>query len=418
MNKLTLPKNPHKGLKIFCKRCNEDNSKCKHSESQVYRVRVHVPGTKNTVKTKVLEAVDYDDAVVEAIAFKKGLSANNFSNVELTSDEGNDYSIVDAFVTYNQYLDGVSSYAHLKKNIGKGYKEELIRYCTFFCRNLNKTKDITKSRIKDINREDVSSFYSWAEKHYVEKTFNKCMAAVKGFFEFLINVEEIEMKNPLRVYERKVVVNPVVDVVTKEEFDLILEAVDNLCPMLQLGGKGERKNMYRPYLKDAYRLFLYTGCRREELVRLRWSDIFETDENVKLLMVENLKVQRIKKRQSVIKPVPITSELMNLLMEMGYKEKYTTNEYILHPDRDLGLQSLMDLLSKSFTHYWKSTGVNRSHSLRTLRKTYLTWVNKVMGNETKILSSHSTDEVLKKYYLDSKVLSAVEKGALEIKIFG
>lgn len=79
-------------------------------------------------------------------------------------------------------------------------------------------------------------------------------------------------------------------------------------------------------------MFLHTGGGREELVRLRWSDIFETDENVKLLMVENLKVQRIKKRQSVIKPVPITSELMNLLMEMGYKEKYTTNEYILHPD--------------------------------------------------------------------------------------
>jgi hypothetical protein len=53
--------------------------------------------------------------------------------------------------------------------------------------------------------------------------------------------------------------------------------------------------MYRPYLKDRYRLFLHTGGGREELVRLRWSDIFETDEKVKLLMVENLKVQRIKK---------------------------------------------------------------------------------------------------------------------------
>jgi hypothetical protein len=41
-----------------------------------------------------------------------------------------------------------------------------------------------------------------------------------------------------------------------------------------------------------------------------------------------------------------------------------------------------------------------------------------MRNETKILSSHATDEVLTKYYLDSKVLSVVEKGALEIKIFG
>jgi hypothetical protein len=40
-----------------------------------------------------------------------------------------------------------------------------------------------------------------------------------------------------------------------------------------------------------------------------------------------------------------------------------------------------------------------------------------MGDETKILSSHSTDGVLKKYYLAPKVLSVIKKGALEIKIF-
>ena len=41
-----------------------------------------------------------------------------------------------------------------------------------------------------------------------------------------------------------------------------------------------------------------------------------------------------------------------------------------------------------------------------------------MGNQTGVLTSHSTNEVLEKFYLDPKVLSAVEKGALEIKIFG
>jgi hypothetical protein len=34
------------------------------------------------------------------------------------------------------------------------------------------------------------------------------------------------------------------------------------------------------------------------------------------------------------------------------------------------------------------------------------------------VSSHSTDGVLKKHYLDPKVLSVIKKGALEIKIFG
>ncbi|PRZ28248.1 hypothetical protein BC624_101541 [Flavobacterium granuli] len=41
-----------------------------------------------------------------------------------------------------------------------------------------------------------------------------------------------------------------------------------------------------------------------------------------------------------------------------------------------------------------------------------------MNKDTKILSSHSADGVLKEYYLDPTVLSAIEKGALEIKIFG
>ena len=41
-----------------------------------------------------------------------------------------------------------------------------------------------------------------------------------------------------------------------------------------------------------------------------------------------------------------------------------------------------------------------------------------MGNETGLLTSHSTQQVLERYYLDPKVLSAIERGALEIKVFG
>ena len=44
MKKLTLPKNPHKGLKIYCRSCRIDNCKCKNYDRQVYRVRIHIPG--------------------------------------------------------------------------------------------------------------------------------------------------------------------------------------------------------------------------------------------------------------------------------------------------------------------------------------------------------------------------------------
>ena len=69
------------------------------------------------------------------------------------------------------------------------------------------------------------------------------------------------------------------------------------------------------------------------------------------------------------------------------------DDYILCPNRDMSVNSLMDLLSKSFLHYWKSTGINEDYSLKNLRKTHFTWVNRAMGDETNILSSHSTNEV-------------------------
>jgi site-specific recombinase XerD len=424
MNKLVLPKNPYKGLKIFCKTCNKDNANCKHFDSQVYRVRLHVPGSKNSVKTRKIEATDYSDAVIEVIAFEKELNATDFTTIgstiiENTVDEGkgNDYSIADAVIRYNQYLNGDSIYAHLKKNISEEYRKELLRYCRYFSQNVNKNKDIRKFRIKDVNRAEVSSFYIWAEKKYKEKTLKKCMSTLKGFFEFLIDVEEIEMRNPFRTYVVKEAVSSVIETITKQEFESVLQAVDTADPILKLGGKGEKKHMYRPYLKQAYKLFLLTGCRREELVVMRWSDIYSFDESVKFMFIDNIKVQRIKNRKNVLRPIPITVQLMNLLIDLGYNEKYMTDDYILCPDRDMNVKSLMDFLSKSFTHYWKSTGTNKDYSLKNLRKTHFTWVNKVMGDETKILSSHSSNEVLKKFYLDTKLSSVIKKGALEIKIF-
>ena len=90
MRKLILPKHPHTGLKIFCKTCRVDNPNCKHYSNQVYRVRVHVPGTGNGVKTKFLTATEYDDAVLETIQFQKELSFNSYTIPKDISDVGTD----------------------------------------------------------------------------------------------------------------------------------------------------------------------------------------------------------------------------------------------------------------------------------------------------------------------------------------
>jgi len=52
---------------------------------------------------------------------------------------------------------------------------------------------------------DVSNFYKWTDDYYPAKTFNKCFIALLSFYEFLIEIENIEMKNPIRKFVAKVV---------------------------------------------------------------------------------------------------------------------------------------------------------------------------------------------------------------------
>ena len=92
----------------------------------------------------MLSATNYDDAVLESIKFEKELISNSFTTIVPVLDQGNDYSVVDAIIKFNQYLNGESAYAHLKKNVSKGHLDEMIRYCTYFAQSLKKKRDIKK----------------------------------------------------------------------------------------------------------------------------------------------------------------------------------------------------------------------------------------------------------------------------------
>lgn len=108
----------------------------------------------------------------------------------------------------------------------------------------------------------------------------------------------------------------------------------------------------------------------------------------------------------------------NFLIELGYNDKKNSDDYIIYPERVAKSTTIMNDISKGFTHYRKGTGITKNISLKTLRKTYITWVNQAMGTDTGLITSHSTEEVIEKYYIDPKILSAIEIGAMNIKVFG
>ena len=420
MRKLTLPHNPHKGLKIFCRTCRIDNPKCKHYDRQVFRVRIHIPGNSKSIRTKFLEAGNYNNAVAECVDFERELKSNGYESMAVTfSQTSNDYNIGDAVVKYREYMSGKSKFAHLKKNVSEEYIDECVRYCKKFVENLSLTKNLKRTRPTDVITDDVSNFYIWAEENYSSKTFNKCFIALRAFFEFLIEIENIEMKNPFRKFVPKSVTPSSIDIITEDEFNKVLAAVDTFNPFITLGGKGEKKNLYKPYLKDGFKLFLLTGGRREEVVDLKWSDIYSTPQGVKLFIIDNLKVKRMKKNNKECKKyIGINVDLEDFLIELGMNEKIGRDEYILFPNRDVKTKTIMTDLSKGFSHYKEGAGIKKDISLSNLRKTYLTWHHQVLGDDTGLVSSHSTTQVLEKYYLDPKVLTAVEISALKVRVFG
>jgi len=113
--------------------------------------------------------------------------------------------------------------------------DETIRYCKLFAKNLKKTRDIRTTRVTDIQKTDVANFYKWAEIKYADKTFNKCLNSVKSFYEFLIDVEEIEMRNPFRNFVTKTLPPASIDTITQKEFTDILDAIGTADPICNMG---------------------------------------------------------------------------------------------------------------------------------------------------------------------------------------
>jgi len=421
MNRITLPKRSIPGLKIYCNKCKKYNPICKnHNDKLVYRAIVHLPGTKNNTKNKTLNSTNYEDAVNECLKYQNAIKQNNYYDIPNSDKENiNDCLMTEAVIKFFQYLNGDYELKHLKKNISDGHIKELIRHLKFFCKSLCASHNFKLMKVIEVTQSDVSKFYGEMEIKYAPRTFNKIMMSLKQFFNFLIEIEGVKMINPFKNYNTKTVAKSINITVNKDEFEKILKSVDDNDSIQQLGGKGEKKNMYRPYLKDGYKLCLLTGLRREEVVDLKWNDIYIIND-IYFFMIQNKKVTRNNNiRGEFVKYIPINLDLLDLLQELGYDNKKFTDEYILCPNRRVeNVKTIMDILSKSFTFYKNKAGIQKNISLKNLRKTYISWVYQSMEQETGKLTSHSTNDVLKNHYIDQTMLNRIQRGMLEIRIFG
>ncbi|MDG1476658.1 MAG: tyrosine-type recombinase/integrase [Vicingaceae bacterium] len=412
------------GLKVYCMDCdmsftvNTINS-CKHGgEKQSYKSIVYKPGIKKSISKKH-ETRSYDEALVIAIKFKADVKTGVIDNLVVEPSEGLDpqqLSVVEAAEKFMQYKYGLGEFSHITCNLSENYLDSIQFYLQQFMDILTKNRcNIETMPISKIIGIHVSFWEKEIKSHYSKGSWNAPLTIMRLWVEFVKERMKVDMVNFFKDIPLVQVENNV-RAITCEEFTGVCKAVGTTSPYQYLNGETtKRKNRYKPYLVDAFKLALQTGLRREEYLTLEWKDVVRVGKSDEFMIItDNIKVQRITKKKYKKKHIPVHEELAILLKELGWEKFAGKDQFIIQPNRTAIVNTMMKDLTRGFSHYYKQAFPGVEHlTLGALRKTYITYLSMEVGDDIIEFTSHSGIEILEDYYYDKKILA---KG-LKMKIF-
>lgn len=425
------PAKRFKGLKVLCYKCNRTVSEickttgksiqsCPYGEKHIFKLVIHVPGTENERKTKQLETRDLNEAIKQAIEFEKEIKSNKknagtSTNTKQSREAETPNLLLHALARYIGWLSGEGVPAHLKRDRTTEYISDVERAFTVLVACLRKNGyDVSSIQIEDINDEMVGRIYEYLlqEKKFSNRTFNKYFGAYTSFLKWYSNEYTVVKNYFERAQRKKVNHNP--EIINKEEYETLLAKITPENGIKDYGkGKKPIRNIYRPWLADGIRLGLETGRRREEIINLRFSDIVD-DGEVAYIKAENYKVNRIQNltnhEEKKFIFIPITASLRQLIDKLGYMEKQNSDDFILAPEiKNNRVKIMSDTLSRGFSHYYDQVG-SKKLTFKSLRKSYITGLSLYMGENAKVITQHSGDEVLREHYIDKQVLTKAASG--------
>ena len=236
---------------------------------------------------------------------------------------------------------------------------------------------------------------------------------MKTFFNWVIDKKDIKIKNPFNhaslTFEKKEK-----NIITQEEFEKLLKLItyENGESL----DKKKKRNYYKEWLIPAFRLAIETGLRREELVKLKWSDLLLIDNGTLVFRIANLKVNRIMRRGNernnsdgsngkYINHVPVTKSLKILLNGLGYLKKKDSDSYIIERPVNTDVKFMMNGMSQGFSHFIK-LATDRKIKFSDLRKTYISHLAVALGDKLKLFTGHTDDAVLQTHYISSAFLAS------------
>lgn len=421
-----------KGLYTYCKQCKRLTqsqvcvntgkriSTCKTPEKHIFKAIVTVPNTNGKKKkTRELDTRDLKEAIRLKLAFEEELEQQQYQSVETLiakQPQEKPTLLIECMALFVGYLNNVDIEEHKKKERSDGHIKDVERVFKNFCLCLKANGiDHTIVKIDQLNDRVVGLHHTYLleTKEYENKTYNNHIAQMRQFLDWLISKQKYKIDNPYTgVVKRSERRNKTT--VTEQEFTTLLDTVrpEN---GIKVFSTSERKGYYRDWVKEAFIVALETGLRREEFITLQFSDVMENENGEPaFLQVENLKVNRIlgikETEAKKIKYVPITDTLYRMLQKWNYSKYKNKSRFLIAPNERVQRKTMVDFVSKSFTHFWKQTGLEKTAQLKNLRKTYLTALADHFGDKANIISDHASIDVMKEHYINEADMMAKVKG--------
>lgn len=409
------------GIKVKCLKCKwqlgngkcyeegkaKSIGRCNHKDQHKFNLVVCIPNSQSR-RMKILQTNNFETALNELKLFKEELKITKYQKPLIATVEVQRTTLIALATEYLDALSGINTKAHLVRIRSKNHIDDNRRVIERFGLSLKaKGYNIEVLDVKDITDAEVEIFHYYLldELELSKSTYNRCFVLMKAFINWVIEVKEYKVQNAFSHAQLTFTTNEKT-IITKTEFENLLKVVTPET------GKtfraNEPRDYYRKWLINAFKLALQTGTRREELVSLKWSDIIELEQGIKVFKIQNLKVNRIQTGQDQgvnIRYIPITKGLEKLLIELGMKKNEGKEKYILDREPNCSNQHMMQLISRAFSHYIAKT-TNRKIEFKDLRKTYITKLTMALGDEAKMYTGHANNEVIKKHYLSNAYLAA------------
>jgi integrase len=396
-----------------------------------YKAILYVPGT-TTRKTKILRSTNYQDAIKEVIDFRDSIRngskadekeinrefSKEVQRENIPAGESKSHSLVELMARYVDFLSGDPKVVpEFKKKIrSRGHLYDTSRTFKQFAIALKKNNySVAALRIDEIGDAEIGKFHQYllTELKLKNSSYNKAITIFVSFYNYLIN-EGYQIRNPFLGIPKKSVVSKI-ETISSDEYEKLLAIVQK--PELGIAklGKGVKKFLYKPFVKDAIELGLHTGRRNEEIARMQWKELYEDEKgNLLYLKIQDFKINRQRgSSEDNLKfiYVPITNSLKDVLIRLGYEKYKGSEKYVLAPEEKMERQTIAKFMSRSFTHYYDQLGTGKNLVFKCLRKTYISELSNFMGiDNARLITKHSGIEVMQEHYVDQRTIAKTAQG--------